>query len=504
MDLMAIDLGTSSVKVTVTDSDTGQIIAKGKQGYCLYTPHHGWVESDPTIWWTAAILAIRECLSEYPKKKEEIAAIGLSGQMHGIIPIDKKSRELYNCIMYNDSRGDSVLKYFPANVKKRLERGGCNPLTSMMSAPKLLWLAHNEKDVWKETYRWVMPKDYIRMKLTGDIGTDISDASGTSMMDYSTHQWMEEIEQTGISLDKFPQIRESAEIVSTTSRQVEMLTGLKEGTPVVCGGADMACTALGTGAIKPGIMSVTIGSAGHVIVPMDSVNPEQIGNYYQMCHAIPNRYYAFGPILSGGINLAWFRERFMEVSENLTFSQLDTLTDTTSMGSSGLFFLPYMAGTVIPHSDAKARGAFVGLSLNNTTGDMVRAIMEGVGYACKDIYKVLEKSGIPVTQCKIGEGGSRSQLWCEIIASAFHLPDCSVMKNKDSAPVGATILAGMGIQAYKTWDEATEKLIRETKLKQNQEMAEFYETNYEIYKKIYPALKDIYHCIGKIGLEGRV
>ena len=160
-----------------------------------------------------------------------------------------------------------------------------------------------------------------------------------------------------------------------------------------------------------------------------------------------------------------------------------------------------MAGTVIPHSDAKARGSFVGLSLNSTTGDMVRAIMEGVGYACKDIYKVLEEAGIQVDCCKIGEGGSKSQLWCEIIANAFHIPDCSVMKNKDSAPVGATILAGMGIQAYKTWDEAVEKLVRETKLKQDQKMAEFYETNYKIYKKIYPALKEIYHNIGNISKE---
>lgn len=502
MDLMAIDLGTSSVKVTLTDSDTGEIISMGKQGYCLYTPHHGWVESDPIMWWTATILAIRECLSEYPGKTEQIAAIGLSGQMHGIIPVDKKHRELYNCIMYNDSRGDEVLSSFPDEVKHRLEQGGCNPLTSMMSAPKLLWLKIKEPEVWKETYRWVMPKDYIRMKLTDDIGTDVSDASGTSMMDYSSYKWMEEVELAGLSLDKFPDIRQSSEIVSSISRQVEMLTGLKQGTPVVCGGADMACTALGTGAKDPGIMSVTIGSAGHIIIPMSEVKQEQIGNYYQMCHAVPDRYYAFGPILSGGINLAWLKERFMEVSENLTFSQLDVLGDQAQMGSGGLFFLPYLAGTVIPHSDAKARGAFVGLSLNHTTGDMVRAIMEGVGYACKDIFKILEQADIQVNRCNIGEGGSRSQLWCEILASVFCIPECYVMKNKDSAPVGATILAGMGINAYQTWDEAIETLTKTTRLKADQKMAEFYERNYRVYKNIYPALKDIFGSISQIGKEG--
>lgn len=497
MDLMAIDLGTSSVKITITDSETGDILARGKQGYCLYTPRHGWVESDPTAWWMSTLLAIKECIADYPKTTDNISVIGLSGQMHGIIPVDKKNRELYNCIMYNDSRSDEILDKFPDKVKERLEYGGCNPLTSMMSAPKLLWLSQYESEVWRDTYKWVMPKDYIRMKLTDDISTDISDASGTLMMDYSSFGWMEQVEEVGLSLDKFPKIKKSHEIVSTISKQVEMLTGIKKDTPVVCGGADMACTALGTGAIHTGIASVTIGSAGHVIVQMNSVDRKNINKFYQMCHVIPGKYYAFGPILSGGICLSWLRDKFLELSDNLTFSQLDALAEKSEMGSSGIFFLPYLAGTVIPNSDPRARGAFVGLPLNSKTGDMIRSIMEGVGYACKDILDVMRKSGVEVHKCYIGEGGSKSSLWCSIIAAAFHVPDCGIMKNKDSAPVGATILAGMGIGAYKDWDEAVNKLNKAASCKVDEKMAKFYEENYKIYKEIYPALKSIFMSINK-------
>lgn len=491
MDLMAIDLGTSSVKVTITDSESGKILASGKQGYCFYTPHHGWIETDPTIWWTCTILAIKECLAEYPAPADHIAAIGLSGQMHGIIPIDAKGRELYNCIMYNDSRSEIILDQIPDEVREKLEYGGCNPLTSMMSAPKLLWLKLKEPEIWRDTRKWIMPKDFIRMRLSGDISTDISDASGTSMMDYETKQWMEIVEKIGLPLDKFPEIRPSHEVVSIISKQAELLTGLKIGTPIVCGAADMACTALGTGAIGPGLASVTIGSAGHVIVSMNRVDRKNIYSFYQMCHAIPGEYYAFGPILSGGLNLSWLRDRLCEVSDDLTFSQLDTFAAESPVGSSGLYFLPYLAGSVIPDSDTNARGAFVGLSLQHQTGDLIRAIMEGLGYAFQNALHVMKASGVYIDRCNLGEGGSKSKLWCSILAAMFDVKQCAVVSNKDSAPVGATILAGMGVGAYQKWDEAVTKLNNATPIEADKNMQDFYKHGFEIYKKIYPALKDI-------------
>lgn len=498
MDLMAIDLGTSSVKVTITESSTGKILSTGKQGYHLFTPHSGWVESDPTSWWTSTVLAVRECLSEYDRSSDSIGAIGLSGQMHGVIPVNSRGNELYNCIMYNDSRADSIINAFPEDVKIRLEEGGCNPLTSMMSAPKLLWLKTNEPSIWAETYKWIMPKDYIRLKLTGDIATDVSDASGTSMMDYDTHKWMQEVEKVGLSLDKFPDIYESSKVVSEISTQCSYLTGLKAGTPVVCGAADMACTALGTAAFHTGIASVTIGSAGHIIVPMDKVKKNNIGRFYQMCHAIPGMYYAFGPILSGGLNLSWIRDIFEEVSETLTFSQLDKLASNAEMGCSGLFYLPYLTGTVVPHSDVRARGAFIGMTLKTRTGDMIRSIMEGVGYAFKDAMKVIIESGVTVNSCNIGEGGSRSQLWSDITAAMLGIKKSSVMKNKDSAPVGATILAGMGIGAYSSWEEATKVLTSIVETPIRTDMQHYYENGYNIYKEIYPSISNVVYQINKL------
>lgn len=492
---MAIDLGTSSVKITITDSQTGVIKSKGKQGYLLHTPHHGWVETDPMLWWMSTVQAIKECLAEYPEKPGAIGAIGLSGQMHGCIPLDRRGRELYNCIMYNDSRADSILPRFPDDVRERFERGGCNPLTSMMTAPKLLWLKINEPQLWKETRTWVMPKDYIRLKLTGAVDTDISDASGTSMMDYETFEWMPEVEKIGMSPDIFPRIRRSEELVAEVTAQAALLTGLQAGTPVVCGAADMACTALGTGAIDAGVASVTIGSAGHVIIPLDKVNRASIGKYYQMCHSVPGKYYAFGPILSGGINLDWFRSLFAPLCENITFSQLDDLANGVEMGSSGTLFLPYLAGTVIPNLDVKARGAFVGLTLKNNTGEMVRSIMEGVAYAFKDVLATMSADGVPVNRVHIGEGGSRSRLWSAIVAAALDVPDSYVMKNKDSAPVGATILAGMGGGAYKDWQTAIDTLTATVPQPIDPEMAEFYGKRHALFQRVYPALRDLSHSI---------
>ncbi len=495
MDLMAIDLGTSSVKITITDSQTGVIQSKGKQGYQLHTPHHGWVETDPMLWWMSTVQAIRECLSEYPKSPDAIGAIGFSGQMHGCIPLDRRGRELYNCIMYNDSRADAILPQFPDAVRERFEQGGCNPLTSMMTAPKLLWFKIHEPQLWKETQKWVMPKDYIRLKLTGCIDTDISDASGTSMMDYETFEWMPEVEQVGMPLDIFPRIRRSEEAVAEVTSQAAVLTGLKAGTPVICGAADMACTALGTGAIEAGVASITIGSAGHVIIPLDKVNRASIGRYYQMCHSVPGKYYAFGPILSGGINLDWFRSLFGPLCENITFSQLDDLANDAEMGSSGVLFLPYLAGTVIPTLDTMARGAFVGLTLKNTTGEMVRSIMEGVAYAFKDVLATMVADGVPVSRANIGEGGSRSRLWSAIVAAALNIPESYVMKNKDSAPVGATILAGMGGGAYKDWQAAIDTLTDTVPQAIDPEMVEFYQKRHELFERMYPALRDLSHSI---------
>lgn len=491
MDLMAIDLGSSSVKVTITESETGEILAFGKQGYSILTPRHGWIESDPSVWWSSMVLAIRECLAEYQKDSGQIAAIGLSGQMHGIIPVDANGHELYNCIMYSDSRSNSILNQIPDDVMNALEYGGYNPVTSMMSAPKLFWLRLNKPEIWKKTYKWVMPKDYVRMKLTGDISTDISDASGTSMMDYQSYQWIDCVEKIGLELEKFPEIKKSHEIVSTIPVSIEKITGLKAGTPVVCGAADMACTALGTGAIGKGTASITIGTAGHTIVAMDRVDHNNINAYYQMCHAIPGLYYAFGPILSGGINLSWFRDRLAEVTDDLTFAQMENYAAIAKPGCSGLYFLPYLAGSVIPDADPDARGAFIGLSLQHTTGDLIRSIMEGVGYAFKNVIDIMVKSGVCVDRYILGEGGSKSKLWCTIIASMLGEKECAVVHNKDSAPVGATILAGMGIGAYKNWDEAVQKLNSSSPVLKDDNMTSFYNKGFNIYRMMYPSNKEL-------------
>ena len=241
-----------------------------------------------------------------------------------------------------------------------------------------------------------MPKDYIRMKLTGKISTDISDASGTSMMDYSEYSWISDIEKVGLNLEKFPEIKLSHEVVGEITKKAANLTGLKIGTPVVCGGADMACTALGTGAIKSGVASVTIGSAGHVIISMDDVNHDNVDKFYQMCHAIPGKYYAFGPLTSGGISLSWFRDRLIEVSDNLSYSTINDIANTSTPGSSGLFFSPYLTGIVVPHSDPFIPRCVCRSVFKNFNRRYAAFYYGRRWLRLKDILDVMQMSGINV------------------------------------------------------------------------------------------------------------
>lgn len=496
MTLMSIDLGTSSVKVTVHDHETGKVLAFGRGHYPLITEKQGYVEQNPNQWWSATKEAVQQCLKNFTRDPSLIKGIGLSGQMCGVTPVDKKGNALYNCITYLDTRCTEELALLKTK-EIDIVRVGLNPISNLMSAPKILWLKNNRPDIWKETYKWLMPKDFIRLKLTGTFGTDPTDASATLFMDFFHKTWDPIIEEFGLYQDKFVEINQSSEVIGTVTKQAAEETGLLEGIPVVAGGADMVCTALGTRAIKEGTISLTIGTAGHVIAPIAKPELAYAKQLFQFCHAIPDLYYAFGAVFAGGLSLAWFKEILTSLGqENLreddVYREINREAGRVSSGSSGLFFLPFLTGSGVPYSDPKAKGSFIGLSVRHTSGQMARAIMEGVSYNFRQIVDTMESTGIPVREIYLGEGGSKSILWSNILTAIIDRGSVGLMENKDSAPVGAAILAGIGTGLYGDWTEAVTKLTQVRSIEKDMPMSEQYRKGYNVYQKLYPALQDIF------------
>jgi xylulokinase len=501
MTLMAIDLGTSSVKVTITDHRTGEVIASGSGQYPLLTKRPGWVEQAPDDWWSAAKSAIRQCLGQYRGEPSSIRGIGFSGQMCGIIPVNRQGEPLYHCITYLDTRCVEEIDL----LKKRESdwiKSGMNPVSNLLSAPKLLWLRRNHPDLWNQTYKWLMPKDFLRFKLTGTFGTDITDASGTLFMDFASKEWNPAVEEFGLDLSRFPAINRPDEVVGYVTEEAAQETGLHRGTPVVAGGADMACTALGTRALQEGYVSITIGTAGHVIAPIKKADVKYSKDLYQFCHAVPDMYYAFGAVYSGGLSLSWFKDILCGIGGNPAdqdiYAILNAEAKKAQPGASGVFFLPFLTGSGIPYSDAQAKGGFIGLTVRHTSGDMIRAVMEGVSYNFKQIIETLERWDIPVTNFFLGEGGSKSPLWAQIVTSAINRGSIGIMRNKDSAPLGAAILAGIGVGLYRDWNEAANQLTAFDQIKPDPDWARKYKEGFHVYEQLYPALRDVFQQIHKL------
>ncbi|MFC5703994.1 xylulokinase [Cohnella faecalis] len=508
MALIVIDLGTSSVKVALYDHETGEILSTGRGHYRLYSEKQGYAEQNPEEWWTQTKYAIQECLHRAKISPKSIKGIGLSGQMCGVVPVTKSGQPLYNCITHLDTRCVEEI----ASLRERQEdvlRIGMNPITNLMSAPKLMWLKNNRKDVWDQAHKWLMPKDYIRLKLTGTFGTDSTDASATLFMDFNKKTWDPLIEHFGLDITKFPEVNLPYELVGSVTKSAAEETGLAPGTPLAAGAADMACTALGTRAVSEGNISVTIGTAGHLIAPIAAPDPAYAGRLYQFCHAVPDMYYAFGSIPAGGLSLSWLIDLLNPLlndepgnNRKLTYEKMNRMAEESTIGSKGLFFLPYLAGSVVPYADPKAKGTFIGLSIRHSYGDMARAVMEGVAYNFRQIVELLDLCNIPAHQLFFGEGGMNSQIWTRILTSVMNRGNAFLMKDKDSAPLGAAIIAGMGTGLYHDWNDAVNKLSQVETVPNDLAMAESYSKLYRIYEGLYPTLKTTFEQI--YDMEGTI
>ncbi len=485
MNFLGIDIGTGGSRAVLID-ETGAVISSATIAHADFaSPQIGWAEQSPDDWWRACVSAIRTVLEN--TEADEIGAIGFSGQMHGSVLLDTSDRVLRPALLWCDQRTENQCAEITAKIgRERLIDLTCNPAVTGLTLPKLLWVRENEPEIWNQVRTVLLPKDYIRLKLSGDKASDVADSSGTLLFDIKHRRWSDEMLDT-FAIDKalMPKVYESIEITGTVSQAAASETGLKAGTLVVAGAGDNAAGAIGMGVTKPGTVSSTIGTSGVVFGVTEQPKLDSKGRIHTFCHAIPDRWHNTGVTLAAGLSLKWFRDN---LGSDLSFDEFGNEAATVLPGSEGAIWLPYLMGERTPHLDANARAAFVGLSASHTRAHLTRAVMEGVTFSLRDSFEIFKETGAEISAIRLGGGGAKSALWRQIQADVFGQA-VEVLEGDEGAAFGAAILAGVGAGAWQTVDEACEKTIRVTKrVEPDKASAERMDRNYEAYKLLYSAL----------------
>ena len=504
--MIGIDIGTSGVKTLVV-TETGKIVAQATAEYPLYHPKAGWAEQNPEDWWEATLATLKQVGEALGSDAARVKAIGLSGQMHGSVFLDKSGNVLRPAILWCDVRTADQCRYITEKVgREQLIRHTSNPALEGFTAPKIVWLQQNEAQAYAQVAKVLLPKDYVRYRLTGEIFTEMSDAAGTLLLDVTHRRWSEAVLKTlDISPEILPECRESIDACGTLTREVAEHAGLPAGIPVAGGGADNACGATGAGIVKPGRVLSSIGSSGVILVHTDQPQTDPQGKVHTFNHAIPNKWYVMGVIMAAGLSLKWFRDNLGHLEK-----QMESLTGTdaydlmsqqatpTPPGAEGLIFLPYLNGERTPHADAYARGVFFGLTPRHTRGHLIRAVMEGVVYALRDSVEIIRGMGIPIEQVRAIGGGAKSPLWRQMQADIMQLEVATL--NIDEGPAfGAALLAGVAAGVYDTVEEAAENTVRIVHTTEpNRALVGLYDDYYGLFRSLYPALKDRFREAAKL------
>jgi xylulokinase len=457
--LVGLDVGTTGVKA-IALSPSGQVIARSEQGYTLSTPQPGWAEQNPEDWWRATQAALAD-LDVNP------TAIGFSGQMHGLVVLGDDDRELRPAILWNDQRTAAETAEIEERIgiSRLIELTGNRALTGF-TAPKLLWLQHHEPETYAQIRRVLLPKDYVRLRLTGEHAIDAADASGTLWFDVARRRWCDEVLQAlGVPEEWLPPVHEST---------------------AVGGAGDQAAGALGVGAVEPGLLSVVLGTSGVVFAPLDGFTPDSDARLHTFCHAVPGRWHAMGVMLSAAGSLRWLREVI-----GGSYDELVADAAKWPPGTEGLLFQPYLVGERTPHADPNARGAFVGLSVRHDRGALVRAVLEGVAYGLRDSIELMRQLGVRVARARVSGGGARSALWLRIVASILDVPLERTLV-EEGAAFGAALLGGIATGVYADVNEAVTSGVRV--LDQIDPVAAWrqtYEEGYARFRSLYPALQPL-------------
>lgn len=451
--LLGLDLGTSSLKALIVD-ETGRTVGVGSAEYPILHPQPDYAEQDPEHWWQAAQVALGQALSDSPRLANDIAAIGLTGQMHGTLVLDESLQPLAPAIIWPDRRSEQQVRAITNLIgAERLVEITGSPLATGFQAATLRWLSEERPSLWRQVRHVLLPKDYVRWRLTGQLHTDPSDGAGTLLLDARLRNWSPDIlRELDIDEGILPRVAPSATVVGELTPAVAAHLGLPAGIPVVLGASDTASSALGTGIVSPDTLLITISTGGQLVLPASSVRIDRLGRIHTFCSALepaPGRagWYQMAATLCAGMAMRWLRNRVFSIDSPDAYSRMTGWAEAVSLGAGGLVFLPYLVGERSPHMDSAARGMFLGLDADHGRGELVRAVMEGIALSCYDAYGVLAELGATPDRIVLAGGGARSRLWQRIFADVFDLPLQRLTIPEQSA-LGACLLAGAGIGLF--------------------------------------------------------
>ncbi len=504
--LLGLDISTTGAKALLVD-ERGSVIASATSEYPLSAPKPLWSEQTPADWWNSASASIRAVLDKAGISGDAISAVGLTGQMHGLVLLDESGSVLRPAILWNDQRtGPQCAEIIDrvGGLGRLFELTG-NTVLPGFTAPKLLWVRQNEPEVYERARRILLPKDYVRFRLTGEYATEVSDASGTSLFDVAHRRWSEPVLRAlEVPIEWLPRCTESPEVSGRISKIAAEATGLPAGTPVVGGAGDQAAQAVGSGVTRPGIVSITSGTSGVAFAHMEEYVAQAQGHLHAFCHAVPDKWHLMGVMLAAGGSFRWFRDAFGEPERSTALltgdDPYDLLTREAARapaGSEGLLFMPYLTGERTPHPDPQARGAFVGLTTRHNKSHLVRAVLEGVSFGLRDSLELIRALGVPIDQVRASGGGARSPLWRQIQADVFGT-ELVLVNVTEGAAYGAALLAGVGNGTYQSVDDAVSNTVHITdRTKPNADNVQRYHALYDIYRSLYPDLKETFHRLSE-------
>ncbi|MFN0051928.1 MAG: xylulokinase [Planctomycetales bacterium] len=504
---LGIDIGTSGTK-TLAMREDGRIVAKGTVEYPLSSPRPGWAEQAPEDWWQGAIRSVRAVLRAGKIKGAEISGIGLSGQMHGSVFLDARGQVIRPALLWNDQRTEPECRQIEERVggRKRLIELVANPALTGFTAPKILWLRNHEPANFDRLAQVLLPKDYVRYRLTGEFATEVSDASGTLLLDVRNRRWSRQmLERLELDPDLLPAVFESEEVSGRVSREAAALLGIPAGVPVVGGGGDQAAGGVGNGIVRSGVISATMGTSGVVFAHSDEVQIDPRGRLHTFCHAVRGKWHVMGVVLSAGGSLQWYRNQFaaaeMAQARRRKIDPYELLTALASeapAGCEGLYFLPYLTGERTPYVDPQARGAWVGLSLRHGRAHLIRSIMEGATYALRDSLEIVREMGVPIKEVRLSGGGARSPFWRQMQADVFGVR--GVTTNSQEGPAyGAALLAAVGTGAFHSVVEACRATIAiEQSVSPDAKARRTYALAYPEFQSLYRSLRGNFQTISEL------
>jgi xylulokinase len=485
--VIGLDISTTATKAVLVD-ESGAVAAVGALGYDFDIPRPGWTEQDPALWWNGAVDAIRQVLATTAVPGSDVAAIGLTGQMHGLVLLDRDDSVLRPAILWNDQRTAAACDEIRSAVgpERLIEVTGNDALTGF-TAPKLVWVRDHEPDVWARIAHVLLPKDYVRLELTGEYALDKADGAGTLLFDLAARDWSEEVVRA-LSIDPewLPPTHEGPGVTGAVTVEAAAATGLRAGIPVVAGGGDQSANAVGVGAVDAGVVALSLGTSGVVFATTEAPIHDPLGRVHAFCHALPDRWHLMTVMLSAAGSLRWFRD---VLAPGEDFGALADSAESVPAGADGLLFLPYLSGERSPHPDPLARGAFVGLTVGHDRRHLTRAVLEGVAFGLRDGLDQMLTAGLPSpTQIRAGGGGTASPLWRQILADVLGA-EIATVRTTEGAAFGAAVLATVGAGWYATTQEAAAALVTATVAATPGPDAGPYAAAHAVYRELYPALR---------------